>query len=516
MTVVNRVLQQLKRGDQVTGSMIAELINEHNIPRTRMIGLFNRYKTDPSQPWHCVGNSRNIFQRTFQDATKVNNQVNVDHFSNIINTKTGYFVGEAITYTVDEKAKNKDLIETKMKEFLNRIDTIDLDTETGKMASICGYAARLCYINDDGKEDAMDIPPWECIFLSKDESITDPDYALRYYKTVEVLPLGGTRDVIKAEWYDNKNVTFWKQTTAPPPTGLTQDPATPQNAGLVWGFDPDEIENPKPHMFSEVPLIGFPNNEELQGDADKVLALIDAYDRTVSDQNSEIEQFRMAYLAIYGYASIDDKFIESLKKTGVMGFDSPEDRAEFITKQIDTAFIENHLNRLEQEIYAISGIPNLRDEAFSGNSSGVALKFKIFPMEVKCKMAENKFAAALHQQFRVIGSKWQLEDVKFNSDDLVFKFKRNFPLNLADEAQTATNLTGIVSKETVLSTLSIVKNIPEEMARIKKEQAEEVDLNKALYPDLPQNPPGGEPDGMQGQKGQGKEKVTAGPAAAST
>ncbi len=512
MTVVSRVLQQLKRGDPVSGSMIADLINDHTIPRARMIGLFNRYKTDATQPWHTVGNTKNIFQRSFLDETKINNRINVDHFSNIVNTKTGYFVGEAITYSVDEKAANKELIEGKMREFLNRIDTVDLDTETGKIASACGYGARLCFINEDGKEDAMDIPPWECIFLSKDGSITSPDYALRYYKTTEVGP-GGSKEIIKAEWYDKLNVTYWKQTTAPVPSGITQDPATPQNTGFVFGFDPDELENPRPHMFAAVPLIGFPNNEELQADPEKVLALIDAYDRTLSDVNSEIEQFRMAYLAIYGYSDVNDpKFIDALKRTGVMGFGDKDDRAEFITKTLDAVAVENHLTRLEQEIYAISGIPNLRDEAFSGNSSGVALKFKIFPMEVKCKMAQNKFAAALHQQFRIVGSKWEVEGVKFNSDDLTFKFKRNFPLNLLDEAQTAQALTGIVSQETVLSTLSIVKNVPEEMERMKTEQADKVDLDKELY-GLPTTPPPGTvpatPPGAMPEDKEEDQKVAA-------
>ena len=488
MTVVSRVLQELDRGGTVTGQMIADLIQEHKVPRERMIGLFNRYKTDSTQPWYCVGNSTNIFGRTFLDETKVNNKVNVDHFSNIVNTKTGYFVGEAINYVVDEKATgDKKLIETKLREFLNRIDTTDLDTETGKMASICGYSARLCYLNPEGKEDAMNVPPWECVFLAKDGSITAPQYALRYYKIQAVDASGRYRDLMRAEWYDKTGISFWIEPTTPEPSPGAQDPATVRAPlALNGAFVPDSSEESKVHGFTEVPLIGFPNNAELQGDAEKVLTLIDAYDRTISDMNSEIEQFRMAYLAIYGYANIDGKFIDKLKKTGVLGFDNVEDRAEFITKTLDAIAVENHLTRLEQEIYAISGIPNLRDEAFSGNSSGVALKFKIFPMEVKCKMAENKFAAALHQQFRVIGSKWAVEQVQFNSDDLTFRFKRNFPLDLASEAATAQALTGIISQETVLGTISIVKDVPEEMARIKAELADQVNLDAALYPELQQ------------------------------
>jgi hypothetical protein len=128
-------------------------------------------------------------------------------------------------------------------------------------------------------------------------------------------------------------------------------------------------------------------------------------------------------------------------------------------------------------------------------------------------MAENKFAAALHQQFRVIGSKWAVEQVQFNSDDLTFKFKRNFPLDLASEAATAQALTGIISQETVLGTISIVKDVPEEMARIKAEWDEQIDLDKA-FTDIPIQED--EQNGMQGEEGQREEMNTAGPAAESS
>ncbi|WP_277930039.1 phage portal protein, partial [Bacillus cereus group sp. BfR-BA-01353] len=37
-----------------------------------------------------------------------------------------------------------------------------------------------------------------------------------------------------------------------------------------------------PNLYKGVPLIGFPNNEELQGDVDKAISLIEGYDRAIS------------------------------------------------------------------------------------------------------------------------------------------------------------------------------------------------------------------------------------------
>ena len=47
------------------------------------------------------------------------------------------------------------------------------------------------------------------------------------------------------------------------------------------------------------------------------------------------------------------------------------------------------------------------------------------------------------------------------------------PKNLKNEAETAQALEGIVSKETQLSTLSIVEDASEEIKKIKKEEEEE-------------------------------------------
>ena len=54
--------------------------------------------------------------------------------------------------------------------------------------------------------------------------------------------------------------------------------------------------------------------------------------------------------------------------------------AEFLTKPDGDAIQEHLIDRLISMIYQISMVANLNDEAFSGNSSGVALQYKLLPM----------------------------------------------------------------------------------------------------------------------------------------
>ena len=136
----------------------------------------------------------------------------------------------------------------------------DLDSETAKMAAICGLGARLLYIDTDGQERIMNVPPWECIFVY-DRSINEPQYALPILgvvdqngETTERTLLGGT----------TKPVTFYIQDSE-------------------GNYILDDTEPIRP-QFSPLIL-----SQQRSWGAEKVLHLIDAYDRALSDQNNEIE-----------------------------------------------------------------------------------------------------------------------------------------------------------------------------------------------------------------------------------
>lgn len=57
--------------------------------------------------------------------------------------------------------------------------------------------------------------------------------------------------------------------------------------------------------------------------------------------------------------------------------------------------IEKHLNRLEANIMSIAKSVNFSDESFAGNSTGVAMKYKLMRLENNCKTMERKFITAL-------------------------------------------------------------------------------------------------------------------------
>ena len=431
---------------QVTSDIIKDLIDDHAPTRARMLSLYNRYRTDELP----------ILDREFEDKEKINRKLNNSFDSEIVDTKVGYFIGNPISYQArDEQGKTA----TALSEFILRNNIDDLDSETVKMATICGKSARLLYIDRDGLERAMNVPPWEVV-LVYDRSINEPQFALRYYD-ITVKEGNEEKTKTRVEWYDDLTVTYYLE-----------------DESGEYVLDISEPVNPQPHLFDLVPIIVFPNNEEHQGDAEKVLSLIDAYDRTLSDVNSEVEQFRLAYMAFYGYDP-DEETLKKAARTGAFGLDEKTEGVgiEFITKDLNDAVIEHHLDRLEANIMRFGKSVNMTDEQFASNLSGVAIRYKLMALETKCITMERKITAALRQQFRVLCTAWAKKGISADYTDIHFEFKRNLPVNIKDEAEATGLLRGNVSERTRLALLSFVGNVAGEMEEMAKDNDGLLDLD---------------------------------------
>ena len=192
----------------------------------------------------------------------------------------------------------------------------------------------------------------------------------------------------------------------------------------------------------------------------------------------------------------DDETLERLKETGILELLEESDDVRYLTKDINDAIIENHLNRLEKDILRFAKSVNFTDESFAGNVSGVAMKFKLMALENKSITMERKMTAALRYQFKILFSAWGTKG-KASEDDYLkvwFGFTRNLPANILEEAQIAGSLKGLVSEETRLSLLSFVDDVQYEIDKMKEEQDEYTRHLSPLDDSEDKAPQDGEPD----------------------
>jgi SPP1 family phage portal protein len=191
----------------------------------------------------------------------------------------------------------------------------------------------------------------------------------------------------------------------------------------------------------------------------------------MSDVNSEIEAFRLAYMAFIG-GQIDEETLNEARKTGAFNIPEGGD-AKFITKELKDDVVEHHLDRLHDNIYRFSKTPDLSDEAFGGGAqSGEARKYRLLGLEMKTGFFENKFRSASKRMFELLADPWRMKNpgLKFDPLNVWFEFKRNFPRDLLYEAQATQMLKGNVSEQTRLSQLSFIDDAQYEMELMEQDR----------------------------------------------
>ncbi len=253
----------------------------------------------------------------------------------------------------------------------------------------------------------------------------------------------------------------------------------PESGICVWPFTDDGglhyLEDEfRPHNFSDIPATEFLENESRIAVFESVYSLIVGYNKALSEKLNDVDAFADAYLAILG-AHVDDDMLKNMRDSRMISFDgdmseNPVD-VRFLEKPSADGLEENLLNRMERLIYQVSMIANINDENF-GNSSGIAMAYKLQSMSNLAKTKERKFTSGLNRRYKVVFSN---PVNSMGSDDWInlrYKYTRNLPKNLLEEMQIAQGLSGIVSQETQLSVLSIVDNPTEEIERLKEEQSE--------------------------------------------
>lgn len=448
----------------ITDDLVNKIINKHLNNAQYTEGLYNRYKTrEDAVP---IFSREPRFTHEDKDVEELNNKINNDFFSEIADIAVGYFAGNAAVYkyadTGNEEEETEAATEAAKKaleDFVARNNMYDVNMETTKYATICGYSGRLFYIDTDGNERVMPVAPYETIILFENE-MTEPFAAIRYYKTVDVFDV----ESYKAEYYDNSIIKYYEG----------------QLGSLTF-------KKEQPHLFDYCPLQGIPRNRELLGDAVKVLADIDDYDKTVSDNSNDIEGNTNAHM-VFQNVIIDDKEMAKARKSGAFRFSGmgSDSKVYYLIKDVNDAFTENHLNRLEDNIYRFSKTPNLNSDKF-GEASGISLKFKITGLESKCGAFEAKCLSADTYMYKLLGSSFIKKRIPFDPLQCYTVYKRNFPMDLVNEATTAQALVNAgIPKKIAFEQLSFVDDIDYLM--------DEIEAEKDNIPSIMDNLPDDEPD----------------------
>lgn len=388
----------------------------------------------------------------------------------IADTITGYMTGNPITYACDETDGNANMIV----DLLNRQDSSQVDAEIIKTMSIYGRAFRLVYHADD-----EDLTPKSTVFTPREAFVaytgtTEPDsvFGAVVYHTTE----DDGSETYMMDLYGRHDVQRW---TSKNPDG---------------GWQP--IGEPRIHRFGRVPLIEYKNDVQYLSDIEGIISLQDAYNQIMSDRQDDKDAFADAMLLLSGFAlGVDAEEInegkDKLKKQRVLQMTDGNMTAQWLTKTLNEADVQVLADALVSDMHKFARVPNLSDEQFSQNASGVAMQFKLFGTDI---LAGNKarnfqkgqtrlfklYDAALHN---ATASLDYTSSIDFTTMRCIFRFSIPTDMNYEAQSLATYKAAGIVSDETLMENCSLVENIQIEKERIAEQNKATLDHERALYAD---------------------------------
>lgn len=388
----------------------------------------------------------NILLRGKKDTSKPNNRLVSGYPSYIVDLMQGYFVGKPVTYTSD----NKELIEV-IQDIYNYNDEQDENSELAKMVGIKGKAYEVVYIDEQSDIRFNEVDADNVIMVFDTKVNPEPSFAIIVdwgSEMGEVI----TSPLMATVYSKNRIQTYTKGEN-----------------GLI-------LLKEREHYFNEVPIIEFLNNDEAIGDFERVITLIDAYDKANSDTANDFEEFTDAFLYLVNLAGTTKDDIQDLKEDKVLLLDE-QGQAGWLIKDINDAAIENYKNRLNSDIHKFAKIPDISDEQFMGNASGVAMAYKLLALNQVIAGKQRKFKRALQKRLELICSYLALKDKHYDYRDISINFTNNQPVNEKEMVEMAIQMLGITSLTTALSKVPGVDDVELELAKIEAEKGDYIDLD---------------------------------------
>ena len=412
--------------EYITIEEALELINEHQF-KTK--GRYRKLEN------YFIG-KHDILNRTMEDSSKPNNKVVTNLPSHAVGIRVGYFSGEPLTITSESETETLVL-----NDILEYNDFQDVNSDLDELSSIHGTANLVLWIDEDGFVRMSPLKPSES-FVIYDNSIKQESVGAVIYRQYT----SNDQTFTEITLYNKDRIQYYK--------GDLQTPV---------------LMGEEPNFFGDIPMVEFMENKHRKGSFEDAISIVDAIENIMSSSVNEIEYFDNAYLLLKNLSATEPEDIVNMKNNRTLLVDGDGD-ASFLTKSVSDTYIQNMLNRLTNDFHKLTGTPNLTDESFAGNASGVALSYKMFGLEKQMNKKESKWRKSIQRMIELIVNVLNMRGQNIDYCNYKITFTRALPQNVAETAQMVTSLNGIVSNETLLSLLPFIEKPLEELKRVNNEK----------------------------------------------
>lgn len=429
-------------GSEINKETISQAI-EHNEKQKKFLTQLHDY----------YSGNHPILQRKKHD-TYTNQKLVTNHASYITDLCTAYLLGNPVDYRYMPPEGEKEIPDiSPVVDHLKKQTIADIDHEIAINSSIFGYSYEYVYASGND----VHFKP------------LDPRHAIIVYDD---------------SMDHNKLFAIIYESCSGPESERKYNGVMVVDKDTVYTYQGDDLttRTEELHFFDAIPLIEYPNNSMRRGDFEDVTTLIDAYNILQSDRvNDKVQQVES--LLMFKGTTISEDVMDEIKKYRAFSIDQEAD-ASYISRNLSETEIQVLCSKIEADIHKIAKTPNLSDEKFVGNSSGVAIRYKLFVFEQHTLNKERYFERGLLERFRLINNYLYFNSKAINTDELWridAVFKRNLPQNDLETSQMNQNLKGEVSHETRIKQLSFVDDVKAEIEAVNAENLKAFNQEQAQF-----------------------------------
>lgn len=466
----NLSLKRYKRLRTKYSTQINEEVFDPNDFITEMKPFFD----DRERKYKAYTSEQNEIDRRPKPNTKiikVNNKLHAGLYNTIVDQAADHFTGIPIKWDYDITEQRRSIMQRAKDLFLNNIlkntktpkeferltELVNdmrfamLDSDTARFQGACGVAFRLLEpvkTKEGWQLWASNIEPW------KAEKYENADIFIR-------------------EKYDTHQKKFFEEMKV-----ITKERIRIYSRYIEFNLVSvsgtfkliEEVENPLETFY----LSEFKNNTNRYCDFEVAEELSDAFDRSLSDQQNEVEQFKLAYMAISGSILDEEKAQRMMEQLGILNLPDPQAKVGYVTKDINKDFNEYHLNQLKKMFYTITKSIDFNDEVFKSNASGEARKWQIIALEAKTNTKEQYFREGLKEVAETMAAFIKFNDkLDLDVSKIVFTFSRSLPTDIGYLADALPKLSPFLSKRTIINQIPFAKDPDYEMDLMNLEQGQD-------------------------------------------
>lgn len=490
----------------MVANVVQKFVERHSTIDAPRIAKLQRYYLGDNDIhyWH---NNKKMMNRA-------DNRIASGFAKFITNMRVGYMLGKPIQFKYNEDTSDDvdQKVDDDLKDFNRKNDERYHEKVMKTNLSVTGRAYELLYSGEAVEDEDGNVPTPDVKMRA-----VDPATAFVVYDTsIDQHSLFGVRYYVVN--YDNQDQYYVDVYTADTTYHFRSSTTSESPSGDYTLIDQESTN------FGAVPLTEFVNNENRTGDWEAKLDEIDAYDLAMSEMANSEEDFANAKLMINGDFDFSNNMTEIKNYDGTPVTDKEGNpvkvpkidtrdpflwlkpsfhdnangttvvpsSAQYLTKQLNEQGWQTYINQLITDIHKDTNTPNTTDDAFSGQSSGVALMYKLFGEDQERSMQESLYTRGLMRRLRLLGNFW-----KYNSEisdpsvmnNYTPDYTPNLPRNNADIVKIAVQLnnTGLLSDKTLREFLATVTGVSAdaEEQRLADEKEEDPDQNTTPFDDAP-------------------------------